>query len=132
MDYLKDVNTLFGGTPFQLGYRAANEAMLYVAASRDFAGDEFSIENALDEFTLMKILSRIEGDDSRLAIDDNDPRIESIGIDNITDNGEDGINLLNCLRAIVRKHIGDDTATEKKINTMYRTLRHEHFVSYWA
>lgn len=132
MDYLKDVNTLFEGTPFQLGYRAANEAMLYVAASRDFAGDEFSIENALDEFTLMKILSRIEGDDSRLAIDDNDPRIESIGIDNITDNGEDGINLLNCLRAIVRKHIGSDTATEKKINTMYRTLRHEHFVSYWA
>ena len=132
MDYLKDVNPLFGGTPFQLGYRAANEAMLYVAASRDFAGDEFSIENALDEFTLMKILSRIEGDDSRLAIDDNDPRIESIGIDNITDNGEDGINLLNCLRAIVRKHIGSDTATEKKINTMYRTLRHEHFVSYWA
>ena len=132
INYLKDVNTLFEGTPFQLGYRAANEAMLYVAASRDFAGDEFSIENALDEFTLMKILSRIEGDDSRLAIDDNDPRIESIGIDDITDNGEDGINLLNCLRAIVRKHIGSDTATEKKINTMYRTLRHEHFVSYWA
>lgn len=132
INYLKDVNILFKGTPFQLGYRAADEAMLYVAASRDFAGDEFSIENALDEFTLMKILSRIEGDDSRLAIDDNDPRIESLEIDNITDNGEDCINLLNCLRAIVRKHIGNNTATEKKINTMYRTLRHEHFVSYWA
>lgn len=132
INYLKDVNTLFEGTPFQLGYRAANEAMLYVAASRDFAGDEFSIENALDEFTLMKILSRIEGDDSRLAIDDNDPRIASIDIDSITDDGEDGINLLNCLRAIVRKHIGQDSATEKKINVMYRTLKHEHFVSYWA
>lgn len=132
INYLKDVNNLFEGTPFQLGYRAANEAMLYVAASRDFAGDEFSIENALDEFTLMKILSRIEGDDSRLAIDDNDPRIASIDIDSITDDGEDGINLLNCLRAIVRKHIGQDSATEKKINVMYRTLKHEHFVSYWA
>lgn len=132
INYLKDVNNLFEGTPFQLGYRAANEAMLYVAASRDFAGDEFSIENALDEFTLMKILSRIEGDDSRLAIDDNDPRIASIDIDSITDYGEDGINLLNCLRAIVRKHIGQDSATEKKINVMYRTLKHEHFVSYWA
>lgn len=132
INYLKDVNNLFEGTPFQLGYRAANEAMLYVAASRDFAGDEFSIEKALDEFTLMKILSRIEGDDSRLAIDDNDPRIASIDIDSITDDGEDGINLLNCLRAIVRKHIGQDSATEKKINVMYRTLRHEHFVSYWA
>ena len=132
MDYLKDVNTLFEGTPFMLGYRAANEAMLYVAASRDFVGDGFSMENALDEFTLMKILSRIEGDDSRLAIDDDDPRIEALGVDNIADNGEDGINLLNCLRAIVRKHIGADTETEKKINTMYRTLRREHFVSYWA
>ena len=132
INYLKDVNTLFEGTPFQLGYRAANEAMLYVAASRDFAGDEFSIEKALDEFTLMKILSRIEGDDSRLAIDDNDARIASIGIDNITDEGEDCINLLNSLRAIVRKHIGQDFATEKKINIMYRTLRREHFVSYWA
>ena len=132
INYLKDVNTLFEGTPFQLGYRAANEAMLYVAASRDFAGDEFSVENALDEFTLMKILSRIEGDDSRLDIDDNDSRIEAIGIDNITDNGEDSINLLNCLRAIVRKYIGNNSATEKKINTMYRTLKHEHFVSYWA
>lgn len=132
INYLKDVNNLFEGTPFQLGYRAANEAMLYVAASRDFAGDEFSIENALDEFTLMKILSRIEGDDSRLAIDDNDPRIASIDIDSITDDGEDGINLLNCLRAIMRKHIGQDSATEKKINVMYRTLKHEHFVSYWA
>lgn len=132
MDYLKDINTLFEGTPFKLGYRAANEAMLYVAASRDFAGDGFSMENALDEFTLMKILSRIEGDDSRLAIDDDDPRIEALGVDSITDNGEDGINLLNCLRAIVRKHIGPDTATEKKINMMYRTLRREHFVSYWT
>ena len=132
IDFLKDVNTLFEGTPFKLGYRAANEAMLYVAASRDFAGDGFSMENALDEFTLMKILSRIEGDDSRLAIDDDDPRIEALGVDSITDNGEDGINLLNCLRAIVRKRIGADTETEKKINTMYRTLRREHFVSYWA
>ena len=132
MDYLKDVNTLFEGTPFKLGYRAANEAMLYVAASCDFAGDGFSMKNALDEFTLMKILSRIEGDDSRLAIDDDDPRIESIGVDNILDNGEDSMNLLNCLRAIVRKHIGADTATEKKINMMYRTLRREHFVSYWT
>ena len=132
MDFLKDVNTLFKGTPFQLGYRAANEAMLYVAASRDFVGEGFSMEKALDEFTLMKILSRIEGDDSRLAIDDDDPRIESIGVDNILDNGEDSINLLNCLRAIVRKRIGADTETEKKINTMYRTLRREHFVSYWA
>ena len=130
--YLKDVNNLLDGTPFKLGYRAANEAMLYVAASRDFAGEKFSIDQALDEFTLMKILSRIEGDDNRLAVDENDPVLETIGKDSITDAGEDRINLLNCLRAIVREKLGSNTETEKKINIMYRTLEREHFVSYWA
>lgn len=132
IDYLKAVNNLLDGTPFKLGYRAANEAMLYVAASRDFAGEKFSIEKALDEFTLMKILSRIEGDDNRLAVDENDPVLEAIGKDSITDAGEDRINLLNCLRAIVRENLGSNTETEKKINIMYRTLEREHFVSYWA
>ena len=130
--YLKAVNELMEGTPFKLGYRAANEALLYVSASKDFAGEEFELERSLDEFTMMKILSRLEGDDNRLAIDEDDPRIAPIGVDAIIDNGEDRINLLNSLRAIVRKHIGADTSTEKKINAMYRTLEREHFVSYWA
>ncbi len=132
IDYLKAVNDLLEGTPFKLGYRAANEAMLYVSASRDFSKEKFNIEKALDEFTLMKILSRIEGDDNRLAVDESDQRATSIGLDAITDTGESRINLLNCLRAIVRKHLGNETATEKKINIMYHTLEREHFVSYWA
>ena len=132
IDYLKAVNNLLDGTPFKLGYRAANEAMLYVAASREFAGENFSTNKALDEFTLMKILSRIEGDDNRLAVDENDQVVASIGREKITDAGEDRLNLLNCLRAIVRDYIGTETSTEKKINTMYRTLEREHFVSYWA
>ena len=130
--YLKAVNGLMEGTPFKLGYRAANEALLYVAASQTLGGESFSLEKAMDEFTLMKILSRIEGDDNRLALDENDPRIAAIGADTITDTGENRINLLNSLRAIVRKYIGTETATEKKINSMYRTLEREHFVSYWA
>ena len=131
--YLKAVNALLDGTPFKLGYRAANEAMLYVSACKDLAGEQFSIGKALDEFTLMKILSRIEGDDNRLSIDEKDARIEAAGITGaVTDNGEQSINLLNCLRAIVRQHIGQDTATEQKINSMYNTLVREHFVSYWG
>ena len=65
--YLKDVNTLMEGTPFKLGYRAANEAMLYVAACKKFAGSDYALANALDEFTLMKILSRIEGDETKIG-----------------------------------------------------------------
>ena len=133
IDYLKAVNELLDGTPFKLGYRAANEAILYVAASQEFAKEAFSIETAMDEFTLMKILSRIEGDDSRLAIDENDERLQKAGLsESPLDNGEQNLTLLNGLRAIVRQHIGTNTATEKKINHMYTTLCREHFVSYWA
>ena len=130
--YLKDVNSLLEGTPFKLGYRAANEAMLYVSACKDFAEEDFDEKKALDEFTLMKILSRIEGDDNRLGLDEDDPRVAAIGVDAVIDSNEQRINLLNCLRAIVRKHIGQDSQTEKKINAMYRTLEREHFVSFWA
>lgn len=131
--YLKSINALLEGTPFKLGYRAANEAMLYVSACQDFANDGFKLENALDEFTLMKILSRIEGDDSRLTLNDNDERLGNAGIAtaDLLDDDEDSPNLLHGLRAIVRKHIGLSSKTEKKINTMLKTMEHEHFVSYW-
>ena len=133
IDYLKAVNELLDSTPFKLGYRAANEAILYVAASQEFAQGTFSLGRALDEFTLMKILSRIEGDDSRLAIDENDERLQNAGLsESPLDNGEQNLTLLNGLRAIVRQHIGTETETEKKINHMYTTLCREHFVSYWA
>ncbi len=130
VEYLKDVNALLEDTPFKLGYRAANEAMLYVAANKELAGENFSLTTALDEFTLMKILSRIEGDDQRLGIDENDPRIAASHITADTDG--DPLNLLTCLRAIVRNHLGNDTQTEKKIASMCRTLEREHFVSYWS
>ena len=126
--YLKDVNTLMEGTPFKLGYRAANEAMLYVAACKKFAGSDYALANALDEFTLMKILSRIEGDDSRLGMADDDPRIATLGIEA----SEQHTSLLTCLKSIVHKHIGASSKTEKKIDQMCNTLEREHFVSYWA
>lgn len=126
--YLKDVNTLMEGTPFKLGYRAANEAMLYVAACKKFTGSDYALANALDEFTLMKILSRIEGDDSRLGIADDDPRIATLGIEA----NEQHTSLLTCLKAIVHKHIGTSSEAEKKIDQMRNTLEREHFVSYWA
>ena len=131
--YLKSINALLEGTPFKLGYRAANEAMLYVSACQDFANDGFKLQNALDEFTLMKILSRIEGDDSRLTLNDNDERLGNAGIAtaDLLDNDEDSPNLLHSFRAIVRKHIGLNSKTEKKINAMLMTMEHEHFVSYW-
>ena len=62
------------GTPFKIAYRTRNEALLYVVNNlpynKDENGEEIEknvvIARALDEITNMKILSRIEGDETKV------------------------------------------------------------------
>ena len=74
LTYLQAVNDILDGTPFKIAYRTRNEFLLYVVNNlpynMDENGNEFSenevIATALDEITSMKILSRIEGDDTKV------------------------------------------------------------------
>ena len=133
--YLNDINVFLEGTPFKLGYRACNEALLYLRASKEssHSGDNFK-GHALDEFTTMKILSRIEGEDSKLFVDEKDPRIENLGLTkaDVTDELFKDVNLLSCLKAIIKKHISGDSKSVIKINEMNAILHRDHFVSYWG
>ena len=103
--YLQAMNDSLNGTPFKIAYRTRNEFLLYVVNNlpynMDENGNEFSedevIATALDEITSMKILSRIEGDDTKvkqslleklittietqlLALTGEDKKIESVSI----------------------------------------------------
>ncbi len=105
LTYLQSVNDVLDGTPFKIAYRTRNEFLLYVVNNlpynMDENGNEFSedevIATALDEITSMKILSRIEGDDTKvkhsllekliatietqlLALTGEDKKIESVSI----------------------------------------------------
>lgn len=113
IDYLKCVNNLLDGTPFKLGYRAANEAFLYVSASKMFGSNDLNA--ALDKFTVMKILSRIEGDDSKLK----------------TKTGED---LLPALLELLSNQFGDESnsISVQKLTEMNNILIRDHFVSFWG
>ena len=102
--YLTAINEVLNGTPFKLGYRAANEALLYVSASYQF-DSSIDVNIALDEFTSMKILSRIEGDK------------RSIG------------SLLNDLQQVVNESY---PASNKRLVQMANTLQDKQFVSYWT
>ncbi len=74
LDYLQKVNDVLEGTPFKIAYRTRNEFLLYVVNNlpynKDKDGNElpqgYVIARALDEITSMKILSRIEGDDTKV------------------------------------------------------------------
>lgn len=102
--YLTAINEVLNNTPFKLGYRAANEALLYVSASHQF-DSSIDVKTALDEFTLMKILSRIEGDK------------RSIG------------SLLNDLQQVINESY---PASNKRLVQMAQTLQDKQFVSYWT
>lgn len=103
-EFLTNINEVLEDTPFKLGYRAANEALLYVSAAHKF-NSEVDIHAALDEFTMMKILSRIEGDK------------RSIG------------NLLNDLQEVIT---AEYPKSNERLGKMAETLKNKQFVSYWT
>ena len=75
LNYLKAINIVLEGTPFKVAYRTRNEFFLYVVNNLPYNKDEkgneltkgYVIARALDEVTNMKILSRIEGDDTKVT-----------------------------------------------------------------
>lgn len=122
IDYLKRINALLEGTPFKLGYRAANEALIYLHASHEF-GQTDRIA-ALDNFTLMKILSRIEGDETKLKITDSEAdkeRIANAGV-NIDEAKRYGdFNILTALRNIITQMLGESGNTDLESNVTEET-----------
>lgn len=145
IDYLKKVNALLESTPFKLGYRAANEALIYLLASREFGQTDRMA--SLDRFTLMKILSRIEGDEAKLRITDTPADTErlvkaGINVEEATKFGE--LNVLTALRYLITSTFGaknpkveekssdDSWLSVKKIDCMISQLSRDHFVTYWS
>ena len=75
ISYLQSVNDVLEGTPFKVAYRTRNEVLLYVVNNLPYSKDadgkdlpqKHVIARALDEITNMKILARIEGDETKVT-----------------------------------------------------------------
>ena len=75
ISYLKAINEKLERTPFKVAYRTRNEFLLYVVNNLPYNKDEkgedipqeMVIARALDEITNMKILFRIEGDETKVS-----------------------------------------------------------------
>lgn len=114
-DYLTSLNAdIFDGTPFKLGYRACNEALLYARACKELGRKNY-LSVAIDEFTTMKILSRIEGDEQKLKTKQGEPLLEKI-------EGK--------IRSMVQNL--DNSISLEKIDSMKRILERDKFVSFWG
>ena len=113
IDYLKRINSLLEGTPFKLGYRAANEALIYLQVAHELGqADRIA---ALDNFTLMKILSRIEGDETKLKITDSEAdkeRIDNAGVNVDAAKQYGDLNILTALRNIITDQLNEFVNTD--------------------
>jgi len=68
--FLNAVNGILRDTPFELAYRALNEALLSVVCFNP--ADEIQLQAVWDDFLMMKVLPRIEGDAEKLGYEGED------------------------------------------------------------
>jgi hypothetical protein len=64
-EFLKKVNEVLKGTMFELAYRALNEALVMVESFQPKS--QLELCAVWDDFLMMKVLPRIEGDEDKLA-----------------------------------------------------------------
>lgn len=64
INFLIKINNELDGTPFKIAYRVRDEFLVYCFYASQNPTSNW-LKNALDEMTSMKILSRIEGDESK-------------------------------------------------------------------
>jgi|TARA_B110001469_G_C9644971_1_gene325576 hypothetical protein len=63
IDYLSELNEILEVSPFKVAYRVRDEFLIYCHYNSIKNG---KLKNALDQLTVMKVLSRIEGDESKV------------------------------------------------------------------
>ena len=67
-EFLSEVNSVLKNSPFELAYRALNELLLSVKCINP--KNEIELQSVWDDFLMMKVLPRIEGDSEKLDFDD--------------------------------------------------------------
>ena len=114
--YLQKINDTLEGTPFKVAYRTRNEFLLYVVNNLPYKqegkSEDFVIQRALDEITCMKVLSRIEGDETKVSR-----------------------TFLNSLEEVIKTYLPEilekDSVSLKKITEMKKRLE-SGYTSFWS
>lgn len=136
LNYLTEVNAVLDRTPFKVAYRTRNEVLLYVVNNLPYnqteegkiLSQEYIIAKALDEITNMKILSRIEGDESKISKKFLDTLVETI---------KNGLSLISSLqygaeaKQTEEGHI-EMSISVAKLEEMTKKLNASGYTSYWS
>ena len=131
LDYLEKVNAELERTPFKVAYRTRNEVLLYVVNNLQYnkaedGGElprEYVIAKALDEVTSMKILSRIEGDESRVS---------KGFLDSLSATIKEGLSLISGRGDGAEGEPKEEPISLAKLEEMAKRLAASGYTSYWS
>ncbi len=93
IEFLTALNKQFENTPFKLGYRALNELLLSVKSFQPQTDED--LQAVWDDFVMLKVLPRIEGDENKLYSATQEGRsvldaIETVLAEHLSDIWQDG------------------------------------------
>lgn len=130
--FLAGVNEILNGSPFQLAFRALNEILLSVCCFNPT--DAPHIQAVWDDFLMMKVLPRIEGDADKLALRDDISLLTRLAdrLKSLLPDIWDGVR-----PELFRENIaeGDSLLTpcrsKRKIEWMQKRLAENGFTTFW-
>lgn len=132
VEFLKGINTVLKGTPFELAYRALNEILIAVACFSP--SDDKELQSVWDDFLMMKVLPRIEGDADKLALRD-----DASLLTKLADQLKVALPIIweNARPDLLREHAVEGTLlltpcrSRRKIEWMQKRLTDNGFTSFW-
>jgi hypothetical protein len=135
IQFLKSVNGVLQGSPFELAFRALNELLLSVASFSP--STEIELQAVWDDFLMCKVLPRIDGDHDKLASVNTDEedilsQLESKLSTSLFDIW-DGAKRPDLLRESItdKEPILIHCRTKKKLEWMKAKLEKNTFTSFW-
>lgn len=131
LHYLEILNEKLEGTPFKVAYRTRNEFLLYVVNNLDYIKEGGSqndmIATALDEITAMKVLSRIEGDDTKIS---------KTLLPDLMNMVKNQLNEISGKEYVEKRGVENEdvvlSVSLKKLEEMNRKLKDTGYTSYWS
>ena len=148
LSFIKSINDILKGTPFELAYRALNELFLLEVCFLPKIDVEF--QGLWDDFLMQKVLPRIEGDSPKLKSLTKQNAVKSKYLsEHIQDLGKGTIlhEVYDLLECTLFKDIWEGTRrpdllrdteeniecrSKKKLEWMMKRLKSNHFTDFWV
>ena len=134
--FLTALNDQFENTPFKLGYRALNELLLSVKSFQPQTGED--LQAVWDDFVMLKVLPRIEGDENKLYSATQDGQsvldaIETVLAEHLSDiwQGGDAVRVDFWQTDAQGEPLKTKCRTKPKLANMKAQLTNRGMVSFW-